>query len=130
MAYGKLIIFELNKAFDDESIEKVDFDNCTWGWFIKDDELNKVTVDWEQEYQAMLSPEEMIKRFEANKLEFEKSKIANDRYAKWYLETTEKPDMEFLKSRKQDYLIFERLIYDRRLIRVNFHKYWWESGLN
>ena len=66
----------------------------------------------------------------ANKLEFDKSKTANDRYVKWYLETTEKPDMEFLKSRKKDYLIFERLVYDRRLIRVNFHKYWWESGMN
>lgn len=130
MAYGKLIIFELKKSFDDETIERVDFDNCTWGWFIKDNELNKVIVDWEQEYQAMLSPEEMIRRFEANKLEFDKSKTANDRYVKWYLETTEKPDMEFLKSRKKDYLIFERLVYDRRLIRVNFHKYWWESGMN
>jgi hypothetical protein len=130
VAYGKLIIFELKKSFDDETIERVDFDNCTWGWFIKDNELNKVIVDWEQEYQAMLSPEEMIRRFEANKLEFDKSKTANDRYVKWYLETTEKPDMEFLKSRKKDYLIFERLVYDRRLIRVNFHKYWWESGMN
>jgi len=130
MAYGKLIIFELKKSFDDNTIEKVDFDNCEWGWFIKEEELTKTIVDDETEYHAMLAPEEMIKRFEKKKLQFEKNKKDNDRYAKWYLEVTEKPDMNFLKRRKQDYIIFERLVYDRRLIRINFHKYWWESGLN
>ena len=130
MAYGQLVVFELKKSFDDDEIEKVDFDNCLFGWFIKEDELVKTTIDGEIEFQAVLSADEMIKRFEANKLQFEKDKTANDRYAKWYLETTPEPDIEFLKRRKQDYLIFERLIYDRRLIRVTFHKYWWESGLN
>ena len=130
MAYGKLIIFELKKSFDDDTIEKVDFDNCEWGWFIKENELTETMINDEKEFQAMLSPEEMIKRFEANKLQFEKDKAANDRYAKYYIETTEKPDMEFLKRRKSDHIVFERLVYDRRVVRITFHKYWWESGLN
>lgn len=130
MAYDQLVVFELKKSFSDEEIEKVDFDNCLFGWFIKEDELVETMIDGEIEFQAVLSPDEMIKRFEANKLEFEKDKAANDRYAKWYLESTPKPDMDFLKRRKQNYIIFERLVYDRRLVRVIFHKYWWESGLN
>ena len=130
MAYGKLIIFEIKKSFDDDTIEKVDFDNCEWGWFVKESELNETIIDGEKEFQAILSPEEMVKRFEANKLQFEKNKASNDRYAKYYIETTENPDMNFLQRRKSDYLVFEKLVYDPRVVRVTFHKYWWESGLN
>ena len=61
MAYGKLIIFELKKSFDDDTIEKVDFDNCEWGWFVKENELTETMIDDEKEFQAMLSPEEMVK---------------------------------------------------------------------
>ena len=47
MAYGQLVVFELKKSFDDDEIEKVDFDNCLFGWFIKEDELVKTTIDGE-----------------------------------------------------------------------------------
>ena len=30
MAYGKLVIFEYKEFLEDDTIEKVDFDNCEW----------------------------------------------------------------------------------------------------
>ena len=130
MAYDHKVIFEVRKSFKSDEKDEFVFDTCDYGWFVTDDELSEMMIDGELEYKAILSPEEMVKRFEANKLEFEKDKAANDRYAKWYLESTPNPSMEFLKGRKLRYLHFERLVYDRRLVRVIFHKFWWESGLN
>ena len=130
MAYDHKVIFEVRKSFKSDEKDEFVFDTCDYGWFVTDDELSEMTIDGELEYKAILSPEEMVKRFEANKLEFEKDKASNDRYAKWYLESTPNPSMEFLKGRKLRYLNFERLVYDRRLVRVIFHKLWWESGLN
>jgi hypothetical protein len=130
MAYDHKVIFEVRKSFKSDEKDEFVFDTCDYGWFVTDDELSEMMIDGELEYKAILSPEEMVKRFEANKLEFEKDKEANDRYAKWYLESTPNPSMEFLKGRKLRYLHFERLVYDRRLVRVIFHKFWWESGLN
>ena len=62
----------------------------------------------------------------------ESNKLTADeeRYAKWYRENTENPSEDFLKGRKIKYSQFERLVYDRRVVRVIFHKFWWESGLN
>jgi hypothetical protein len=130
VAYDQKVIFEVKKSLDSDEIQQYVFDNCLFGWFVKDEELSEMMIDGELEYKAILSAEEMVKRFEANKLEFEKDKKANDRYAKWYLESTPNPSMEFLKGRKIRYIHFERLVYDRRLVRVIFHKFWWESGLN
>ena len=130
MAYDHKVIFEVRKSFKSDDKDEFVFDTCDYGWFVTDDELSEMMIDGELEYKAILSPEEMVKRFEANKLEFEKEKADNDRYAKWYLESTPNPSMEFLKGRKLRYLHFERLVYDRRLVRVIFHKFWWESGLN
>lgn len=130
MAYDHKVIFEVRKSFKNDEVDEFVFDTCDYGWFVTDDELSEMMIDGELEYKAILSPEEMVKRFEANKLEFEKEKADNDRYAKWYLESTPNPSMEFLKGRKLRYLHFERLVYDRRLVRVIFHKFWWESGLN
>ena len=130
MAYDHKVIFKVRKSLENDEIDEFVFDTCDYGWFVTDDELSEMTIDGELEYKAILSPEEMVKRFEANKFEFEKDKTANDRYAKWYLESTPNPDMGFLKRRKIRYLQFERLVYDRRLVRVIFHKFWWESGLN
>lgn len=130
MAYDHKVIFEVRKSFKSDEKDEFVFDTCDYGWFVTDDELSEMMIDGELEYKAILSPEEMVKRFEANKLEFEKEKADNDRYAKWYLESTPNPSMEFLKGRKLRYLHFERLVYDRRLVRVIFHKFWWESGLN
>ena len=62
--------------------------------------------------------------------EIEKSKASEERYAKWYRENTTNPSEEFLKGRKIKYSQFERLVYDRTVVRVIFHKFWWESGLN
>lgn len=130
MAYDKKVIFEVKKSSDSDEKNEYVFDNCLYGWFVKDEELSEMMIDGELEYKAILSADEMVKRFEANKLQFEKDKKANDSYAKWYLESTEKPDINFLKDRKIRYIHFERLVYDRRLVRVIFHKFWWESGLN
>lgn len=130
MAYDKKVIFEVKKSSDSDEKNEFVFDNCLYGWFVKDEELSEMMIDGELEYKAILSADEMVKRFEANKLQFEKDKKANDSYAKWYLESTEKPDINFLKDRKIRYIHFERLVYDRRLVRVIFHKFWWESGLN
>ena len=130
MAYDHKVIFEVRKSLKSDEKDEFVFDTCDYGWFVTDDELSEMTIDGELEYKAILSPEEMVKRFEANKLEFEKDKESNDRYTKWYLESTPNPDLDFLKRRKLRYLHFERLVYDRRLVRVKFHKFWWESGLN
>ena len=130
MAYDQKVIFEVKTSLDSDIKVEYAFTDCEWGWVVKEDELSEMMIDGELEYKAILSAEEMVKRFEANKLEFEKSKKANDRYAKWYLESTPNPSMEFLKGRKIRYIHFERLVYDRRLVRVIFHKFWWESGLN
>ena len=130
MAYDHKVIFEVRKSFENDEVDEFVFDTCDYGWFVTDDELSEMTIDGELEYKAILSAEEMVKRFEANKLEFEKDKESNDRYAKWYLESTPNPNIDFLKRRKIRYLHFERLVYDRRLVRVIFHKFWWESGLN
>jgi hypothetical protein len=106
------------------------FDNCLFGWFVKDEELSEMTIMGELEYKAILSPEEMVKRFEANRSKIEKSKASEEKYAKWYRENTTNPSEEFLKGRKIKYFQFQRLVYDRRVVRIIFHKFWWESGLN
>ena len=130
MAYDQKVIFEVKTSLNSDTKAEYPFFDCEWGWVVEENELSEMMIDGELEYKAILSAEEMVKRFEANKLEFEKNKKANDRYAKWYLESTPNPSMEFLKGRKLRYIHFERLVYDRRLVRVIFHKFWWESGLN
>jgi|SRR6056300_703430 hypothetical protein len=130
MAYDQKIIFEVKTSFDSDTKVEYTFEGCEWGWFVKDSELSEMTIMGELEYKAILSPEEMVKRFEANKKEIENSKAAADRYAKWYRENTENPSEEFLKGKKIKFFQFERLVYDRRVIRIIFHKFWLESGLN
>ena len=130
MAYDHKVIFEVRKSFKNDEVDEFVFDTCDYGWFVTDDELSEMMIDGELEYKAILSPEEMVKRFEANKSEIEKSKAGEEKYAKWYRENTKNPSEEFLKGRKIKYSQFERLVYDRRVVRVIFHKFWWESGLN
>jgi len=130
MAYIKLVIFEIKENMGTAKIDNVEFDNCEWGWLVKDEELEKINVDGETEFRALLHPDEATKRFEKNIADFEATKISEERYAKWYLENTEKPDHDFLKRRKSDLKLFEKLIYDKRIVRIIFHKYWNESGLN
>ena len=130
MAYDQKVIFEVKTSLDSDIKVEYAFTDCEWGWVVKDDELSEIMIDDELEYKAILSPEEMVKRFEANKSEIEKSKASEERYAKWYRENTTNPSEEFLKGRKIKYFQFQRLVYDRRVVRIIFHKFWWESGLN
>ena len=83
MAYDQKVIFEVKKSLDSDEKQQYVFDNCLYGWFVKDEELSEMMIDGELEYKAILSAEEMVKRFEVNKLEFEKSKKANKTY-KYY----------------------------------------------
>ena len=130
MAYDQKVIFEVKTSLNSDNKVEYPFFDCEWGWVVKESELSEMMIDGELEYKAILSPEEMVKRYEANKSEIEKSKSGEERYAKWYRENTQNPSEDLLKERKIKYSQFERLVYDRRLVRVIFHKFWWESGLN
>ena len=130
MAYDQKVIFEVKTSLSSDTKVEYPFFDCEWGWVVKENELSEMMIDGELEYKAILSPEEMVKRYEANKSEIEKSKAGEERYAKWYRENTTNPSEDFLKGRKLKYSQFERLVYDRRVVRVIFHKFWWESGLN
>ena len=130
MAYSKLVIFEIKESIGTAKIDNVEFDNCEWGWLVKEDELERINVDGEVEFRATMHPDEATDRFEKNISEFESAKLAEERYAKWYLENTQNPDHDFLKRKKNELILFEKLIYDKRVVRLIFHKYWFETGLN
>ena len=130
MAYDQKVIFEVKTSLKSDVKVEYPFFDWEWGWVVKESELSEMMIDGELEYKAILSPEEMVKRYEANKSEIEKSKVGEEKYAKWYRENTTNPSEDFLKGRKLKYSQFERFVYDRRVVRVIFHKFWWESGLN
>ena len=39
MAYDQKVIFEVKKSLDDDEKQQYVFDNCLFGWFVKDEEL-------------------------------------------------------------------------------------------
>ena len=100
MAYDQKVIFEVKTSLSSDTKVEYPFFDCEWGWVVKENELSEMMIDGEIEYKVILSPEEMVKRYEANKSEIEKSKAGEQKYAKWYRENTKNPSEDFLKGRK------------------------------
>lgn len=51
-------------------------------------------------------------------------------YKDLYDQYKEKQTIPIYKKLVNEFNQYENLIYDKRVINVTFHKYWWESGLN
>jgi len=51
-------------------------------------------------------------------------------YKDLYDQYKEKQTLLIYKKLVNEFNQYENLIYDKRVINVTFHKYWWESGLN
>ena len=80
MAYDQKVIFEVKKSLNSNTKVEYPFFDCEWGWVVKESELSEMMIDGEIEYKAILSPEEMVKRYEANKSEIKKSKAGEEKY--------------------------------------------------
>ena len=132
MAYDKAVQFKCVKKLDNyEDTLTFKFTNCGWGWLVDDKELSEFIELGELEFKKELSPFETLLRFEKNYNQYlaeKKSKLQElkniyDRYK-------EKQILRTYKNLYQDFESYENLIYDKRVVNVTFHKYWWESGLN
>ena len=132
MAYDKAVIFNcLKKLNNHKETIKYRFNNCDWGWLVEENELEKFIDLGETEYKKELSPVEVLIRFENNYHLFEEEKKNKyQTYKNLYEKYNEKQTIEIYKNFVQDYEQFEGLIYDKRVINITFHKYWWESGMN
>ena len=132
MAYNKAVIFNcLKKLNNHKETVKYRFNNCDWGWLVEDSELEEFIDLGETEYKKELSPVEALIRFENNYLLFEEEKKNKyQTYKNLYEKYKEKQTIEIYKNFVQDYEQFQSLIYDKRVINITFHKYWWESGMN
>ena len=76
-------------------------------------------------------PLECIKRYEKNKNIIDEHKEKKLNYFKnKYQQTKFVSYFHMYQLAKSDFDLFEKCIYDKRLINVTFEKYWWESGLN
>ena len=132
MAYDKAVIFNcLKKLNNHKETIKYRFNNCDWGWLVEENELEKFIDLGETEYKKELSPVEILIRFENNYHLFEEEKKNKyQTYKNLYEKYNEKQTIEIYKNFVQDYEQFEGLIYDKRVINITFHKYWWERGMN
>ena len=132
MAYDKAVLFKcLKKLNNHKETITYRFTSCPWGWLVKDSELEEFIDLGETEYKKELSPLETIIRFENNYEIFMKEKL-NQRqtYKDLYDQYKDKQTLLIYKNLANEYNNYENLIYDKRVINVTFHKYWWESGLN
>lgn len=131
MAYDKAVLFSCFKTQQSKEKNIYRINHCDWGWFVSDDELKEYKNLGELEYSKTLSPLECIKRYEINKNSIDEYKEKTLNYFKNnYQQTKSLPYFHMYQLAKSDFDLFERCIYDKRLINVTFEKYWWESGLN
>lgn len=132
MAYDKAVQFKCLKKFNDHNdTVTFRFNNCDWGWLVEDKELEEFKDLGETEYKKELSPLETMIRFERNYHLFENKKIDKYKtYKNLYEQYKEKQTIQIYKNFIQEAEQFENLVYDKRVINITFHKYWWESGMN
>ena len=131
MAYDKAVLFSCFKTQESKEKNFYRINNCDWGWFVSDDELYKYKTLGEIEYSRTLSPLECIKRYEKHKKVIHEHKEKKLNYFKnKYQQTKFISYFHMYQLAKSDFDLFEKCIYDKRLINVTFEKYWWESGLN
>ena len=132
MAYDKAVEFKcLKKLNNHKDTITYRFSSCPWGWLVEDSELEKFIDLGETEYQKKLSPLETIIRFENYYKIFMQEKLNKRKtYKDLYDQYKEKQTLVIYRNLINDYNQYENLIYDKRVINVTFHKYWWESGLN
>ena len=132
MAYDKAVLFKCLKKLDNcKDTVTYRFTSCPWGWLAKDSELEKFIDLGETEYKTKLSPFKTIARFEKNYQLFIDKKLKQfQTYKNLYDQYKEKQTLVVYRNLVNDYNQYENLIYDKRVINVTFHKYWWESGLN
>ena len=131
MAYDKAVLFSCFKTQESREKNLYRINNCDWGWFVSDEELCKYKTLGEIEYSKTLSPLECIKRYEKNKNLIDEYKEKKLNYFKnKYQQTKFISYFHMYQLAKSDFDLFEKCIYDKRLINVTFEKYWWESGLN
>ena len=131
MAYDKAVLFSCFKTQESKEKNFYRINNCDWGWFVSDEELCEYKTLGEIEYSKTLSPLECITRYEKNKNVIDKHKEKKLNYFKnKYQQTKFISYFHMYQLAKSDFDLFEKCIYDKRLINVTFEKYWWESGLN
>jgi len=131
LAYDKAVLFSCFKTQQSKEKNIYRINHCDWGWFVSDDELTEYQNLGEIEYSKTLSPLECIQRYEKNKNTIDEHKEKTLGYfKKHYYQTRSLPYFHMYQLAKSDFNLFERCIYDKRLINVTFEKYWWESGLN
>jgi len=132
LAYDKAVLFKcLKKLNNCKDTVTYRFMSCPWGWLAKDNELEKFIDLGETEYKTKLSPFETIARFEKNYQLFIEEKLKQfQTYKNLHDQYKEKQTLVIYRNLINDYNQYENLIYDKRVINVTFHKYWWESGLN
>jgi len=131
LAYDKAVLFSCFKTQESREKKLYRINNCDWGWFVSDEELCKYKTLGEIEYSRTLSPLECIKRYEKNKNVIDEYKEKKLNYFKnKYQQTKFISYFHMYQLAKSDFDLFEKCIYDKRLINVTFEKYWWESGLN
>jgi hypothetical protein len=131
LAYDKAVLFSCFKTQESREKNLYRINNCDWGWFVSDEELCKYKTLGEIEYSKTLSPLECITRYEKNKNIIDEYKEKKLNYFKGkYQQTKFISYFHMYQLAKSDFDLFEKCIYDKRLINVTFEKYWWESGLN
>jgi len=131
LAYDKAVLFSCFKTQQSKEKNIYRINHCDWGWFVSEDELEEYNYLGEIEYSKTLSPIETIKRYEINKNSIDEYKEKRLSYFKNnYIQTKSLPYFHMYQLAKSDFDLFERCIYDKRLINATFEKYWWESGLN
>ena len=131
MAYDKAVLFSCFKTQESREKNLYRINNCDWGWFVSDEELCEYKTLGEIEYSKTLSPLECIKRYEKNKNVIDEYKEKKLNYFKdKYQQTKFVSYFHMYQLAKSDFDLFEKFIYDKRLINVTFEKYCWESGLN
>lgn len=132
MAYDKAVLFKCYKRLNNyKDTVTYKFNNCDWGWFVEDHELEEFIDLGELEYKKELSPLETLMRFENNYTSFlNQKKINLENIKNLFHKYNEEHFKISFKNLYRDFSSFENLIYDKRVIKVIFHKYWWESGLN
>jgi len=132
LAYDKAVLFKcLKKLNNHNETITYRFTSCPWGWLVKDSELEEFIDLGETEYKKELSPLETIIRFENNYKVFMQEKLyKRQTYKDLYDQYKEKQTLLIYKKLVNEFNQYENLIYDKRVINVTFHKYWWESGLN
>ena len=131
MAYDKAVIFNYKNNLKDEKTLSYRVNSCEWGWLVKDSELLERIYNGELEYFSILDSLEAIRRYEQKKEAIEKIRIAQLNYYKEnYQKYKEAFYLACYEMTKRDFDSYEKLIYDKRLVKITFEKFFWESGLN